>query len=190
MNNITDVFSELLNNTGEILSSKLIHKTEQPYLEGIFIGIKPDFANIEIKIDHLPYDFPIDYFDSAYIPRPKTKLIIYSEDSRDIENASPLRIMAIDENLQLLPLAATYQFSILKASPFDGLVLHHPQYGRIICNTSEALSQKIMNREIIEKNNLLFKIIQAGRHFLFIPLLTSNTVSERNDFEKILNLQN
>lgn len=185
MNDLVEVFGDLLSSTGELLGSKLIHKTDQPYLEAYFVGLNEEFANIEVKIDNISYEFPLDYYDCAYVPRPGTKLIIYPEDTDNSEASSGLRILAIDEKLQLFPLAATYQFDILKATPFDGLVLHNPQYGRIICEVSATLAKKIESREIVERDKVLFKVVQAGSTFMLIPLLPSESKLPRNDFEKI-----
>lgn len=176
---------ELLKGAGELLSSKLIHKSEQPYLEGEFLGLNEEYSTIEIKVDNSSYEFSIEYFESAYIPRPKTKVMIFPENSSS-DNGG-IKILAVDTDLKVFPFAPVYEFKILKLSAFDGAILFHPEFGRINCTLSKGMLDKVISGVVKEPQSLLVKVVQFSSDFFFIPFASSEAEANSNDFNILVN---
>lgn len=173
-----------LKGVGGLINSRLIHKTEQPYLEGEFLNFNAARASLELKVDDKAYEFPIEYFESAYVPRPGTKLFIFPEMGID---TSGLKIFSIQTDMQLTEFAPMYQFKPLKLSKFDDAVLFNPHFGRLSCQVTDSLREKIGNREITENETVLVKVIQAGSQFFLIPMIGKTERSLSNDFERFFN---
>lgn len=167
---------------GGLIGSKLINKTQQPYLEGTFISFDEVTAILEVRLDDQTLEFPIDYFESAFIPRPRTKLFIFPEQTGDKPS---LKILAMETDLKLSPFAPMYQFKVLGLSKFDDAILYNPELGRLSCPMTDALRQKIRNRDIVEQQTILVKVVQCGGEYFLTPMIGRKGDENLNDFEKM-----